>query len=86
MDKRQAASTLRCMQTLSRVQCQIRRRRIEMTKENQALQRQLLQKHAKELVNYKKMGEDVFLVLTRLGCGMVVRRARNRWLMRREPF
>ena len=49
--KRQAASTLRCMQTLSRVQCQIRTRRIRMTEENQALQRQLLQKHAKELVN-----------------------------------
>ncbi|XVF07955.1 hypothetical protein REPUB_Repub06bG0183900 [Reevesia pubescens] len=55
--KRQAASTLRCMQTLSRVQCQIRTRRIMMTEENQALQRQLLQKHAKELVNLQ-MGED----------------------------
>ncbi|XVE96751.1 hypothetical protein REPUB_Repub02eG0249700 [Reevesia pubescens] len=55
--KRQAASTLRCMQTLSRVQCQIRTRRIRMTEENQALQRQLLQKHAKELVNLQ-MGED----------------------------
>ncbi|XWS66924.1 hypothetical protein CRYUN_Cryun05aG0242400 [Craigia yunnanensis] len=55
--KRQAASTLRCMQTLSHVQCQIRMRRIEMTEENQALQRQLLQKHAKELVNLQ-MGED----------------------------
>ncbi|XVE76224.1 hypothetical protein DITRI_Ditri12bG0155900 [Diplodiscus trichospermus] len=55
--KRQAASTLRCMQTLSRVQCQIRTRRIRMTEENQALQRQLLQKHAKEIVNLQ-MGED----------------------------
>ncbi|XP_022767397.1 protein IQ-DOMAIN 1-like [Durio zibethinus] len=55
--KRQAANTLRCMQTLSRVQCQIRTRRIRMTEENQALQRQLLQKHAKELVNLQ-MGED----------------------------
>ncbi|GMI80990.1 IQ-domain 2 [Hibiscus trionum] len=55
--KRQAASTLRCMQTLSRVQCQIRTRRIRMTEENQALQRQLLQKHAKELVNLQ-MGEE----------------------------
>ncbi|XVF76496.1 hypothetical protein PTKIN_Ptkin13bG0270900 [Pterospermum kingtungense] len=55
--KRQAASTLRCMQTLSRVQCQIRMRRIRMTEENQALQRQLLQKHAKEIVN-SQMGED----------------------------
>ncbi|TYI98930.1 hypothetical protein E1A91_D01G251700v1 [Gossypium mustelinum] len=55
--KRQATSTLRCMQTLSRVQCQIRMRRIRMTEENQALQRQILQKHAKELVNLQ-MGED----------------------------
>ncbi|EOY07765.1 IQ-domain 1 [Theobroma cacao] len=55
--KRQAASTLRCMQTLSRVQCQIRTRRIRMTEENQALQRQLLQKHAKDLVNLQ-MGEE----------------------------
>ncbi|XP_022747613.1 protein IQ-DOMAIN 1-like [Durio zibethinus] len=55
--KRQAANTLRCMQMLSRVQCQIRTRRIRMTEENQALQRQLLQKHAKELVNLQ-MGED----------------------------
>ncbi|MBA0758526.1 hypothetical protein Gotri_021510 [Gossypium trilobum] len=57
MVKRQAAGTLRCMQTLSRVQCQIRLRRIRMTEENQALQRQLLQKHAKEIVNLQ-MGED----------------------------
>ncbi|XVF55429.1 hypothetical protein PTKIN_Ptkin06aG0035300 [Pterospermum kingtungense] len=55
--KRQAASTLRCMQTLSRVQCQIRTLRIRMTEENQALQRQLLQKHAKEIVNLQ-MGDD----------------------------
>ncbi|TYI44679.1 hypothetical protein ES332_A01G254500v1 [Gossypium tomentosum] len=55
--KRQVTSTLRCMQTLSRVQCQIRMRRIRMTEENQALQRQILQKHAKELVNLQ-MGED----------------------------
>ncbi|XP_017609819.1 protein IQ-DOMAIN 2-like [Gossypium arboreum] len=55
--KRQAAGTLRCMQKLSRVHCQIRLRRIRMTEENQALQRQLLQKHAKEIVNLQ-MGED----------------------------
>ncbi|KAJ4885295.1 IQ-domain 2 [Raphanus sativus] len=33
--KRQAANTLKCMQTLSRVQSQIRERRIRMSKENQ---------------------------------------------------
>ncbi|VAH98382.1 unnamed protein product [Triticum turgidum subsp. durum] len=40
--KRQATSTLRCMQTLSRVQSKIQTRRIKMAEENQALQRQLL--------------------------------------------
>lgn len=47
--KRQATITLRCMQTLARVQSQIRAMRIRMTEENQALQRQLQQKHEKEL-------------------------------------
>ncbi|XP_054801766.1 protein IQ-DOMAIN 2-like [Prosopis cineraria] len=47
--KRQATSTLRSMQTLARLQAQIRTRRIRMLEENQALQRQFLQKHAKEL-------------------------------------
>lgn len=47
--KRQAASTLRCMQTLARVQSQIRSRRIRMSEENQALQRQLQQRCEKEL-------------------------------------
>ena len=51
--KRQAANTLKCMQTLSRVQSQIRTRRIRMSEENQARQKQLLQKHAKELAGLK---------------------------------
>ncbi|MBA0838265.1 hypothetical protein Goarm_010338 [Gossypium armourianum] len=55
--RRQAAGSLRCMQTLSRMQCQIHARRTRMMEENQALQRQLLQKHAKEIVNLQ-MGED----------------------------
>ena len=49
--KRQAASTLRCMQTLARVQSQIRSRRLKMSEENQALQRQLLLKQ--ELDNFR---------------------------------
>ncbi|PWZ04069.1 Protein IQ-DOMAIN 1 [Zea mays] len=53
--KRQSASTLRCMQTLSRVQSQIRSRRAKMSEENQALQRQLLLKQ--ELENFR-MGEN----------------------------
>lgn len=51
--KRQASTTLRCMQTLARVQSQIRSRRIRMSEENQALQRQLLQKREKELENLR---------------------------------
>lgn len=47
--KRQATTTLRCMQTLSRVQSQIHARRIRMSEENQALQRQLQLKRDKEL-------------------------------------
>ncbi|MED6206659.1 hypothetical protein PIB30_029014 [Stylosanthes scabra] len=45
------------MQTLARVQGQIRSRRIRMLEENQALQRQLLQKHAKELESMR-IGEE----------------------------
>uniref|UniRef100_A0A5B7AWX8 DUF4005 domain-containing protein n=1 Tax=Davidia involucrata TaxID=16924 RepID=A0A5B7AWX8_DAVIN len=55
--KRQTANTLRCMQTLARVQSQIHSRRIRMSEENQALQRQLLQKRAKELESLQ-MGEE----------------------------
>lgn len=51
--KRQAATTLRCMQTLARVQSQIRARRMRMSEENQALQRQLQQKHEKELEKFR---------------------------------
>ncbi|CAN4125590.1 unnamed protein product [Withania somnifera] len=46
--KRQATSTLRCMQTLARVQSQVRARRIRISEENQALQRQLQQRHETE--------------------------------------
>ncbi|KAK4437725.1 protein IQ-DOMAIN 1 [Sesamum alatum] len=55
--KRQTANTLKCMQTLSRVQAQIQSRRIRMSEENRALQRQLLQKRAKELESLR-MGEE----------------------------
>ncbi|XP_029126347.1 protein IQ-DOMAIN 1 isoform X2 [Cajanus cajan] len=46
--QRQAASTLQSMQTLSRLQSQIRARKIKMSEENQTLQRQLQQKREKE--------------------------------------
>ncbi|GFY93351.1 hypothetical protein Acr_08g0017470 [Actinidia rufa] len=55
--KRQTANALKCMQTLSRVQSQIQSRRIRMSEENQALQRQLLQNRAKELARLR-IGED----------------------------
>lgn len=57
--KRQATTTLRCMQTLARVQSQVRARRIRMSEENQALQRQLQQKHDKELEKLRvSMGDE----------------------------
>lgn len=46
--KRQATNTLRCMQALSRVQSQVRSRRAQMPKENQALQKQLMLKNSKK--------------------------------------
>nr|XP_043632269.1 protein IQ-DOMAIN 3-like isoform X2 [Erigeron canadensis] len=49
--KRQATSTLKCMQTLARVQSQVRSRRIRMSEENRALQVQLLMKHEKDFNN-----------------------------------
>lgn len=55
--KRQTANALRCMQTVARVQSQIQSRRIRMSEENQALQRQLLQKRAKELASLR-IGEE----------------------------
>ncbi|CAL5322376.1 hypothetical protein CsSME_00000629 [Camellia sinensis var. sinensis] len=57
--KRQSTTTLQCMQTLARVQSQVRARRIRMREENQALQRQLQQKHEKELEKLRtSVGED----------------------------
>ncbi|KAL8259672.1 hypothetical protein R6Q59_027625 [Mikania micrantha] len=53
----QTETTLKSMQNLSRVQCQINSRRIRMFEENQALQRQLLQKQAKE-IEISQMGEE----------------------------
>ncbi|XVE75333.1 hypothetical protein DITRI_Ditri12bG0086100 [Diplodiscus trichospermus] len=53
--KRQATTSLRCMQTLARVQSQICARRIRMSEENQALQRQLQHKREKELEKLRTM-------------------------------
>lgn len=51
--KRQATTTLRCMQTMARVQSQIRARRTRMSEENETLQRQLQQKSEKELEKFR---------------------------------
>lgn len=59
--KRQTTNTLRCMQTLSRVQSQIQSRRIRMSEENQALQKQLLQKRMKELENWQVSSLNYYL-------------------------
>lgn len=54
---RQTANALKSIQNISRVQCQINSRRIRMSEENQALQRQILQKQAKELES-SQIGEE----------------------------
>lgn len=59
--KRQASNTLRCMQTLARVQSQIHFRRVRMLEENQALQKQLLQKHAKDLESLRVSSITILL-------------------------
>ncbi|KAL4015472.1 hypothetical protein IC575_023056 [Cucumis melo] len=51
--KRQVASTLKCMQTLTHLQSEIRVRRIRMSEENQALLRQLRNKREKDLEKLK---------------------------------
>lgn len=51
--KRQATTTLRSMQTLARVQSQILSRRMRFMEESQALQRQMLLKHERDLENLK---------------------------------
>ena len=47
--ERQTSSTLKCLQTLSRLQSQIQTRRTRMLDESRAVQRQLLQRRVKEL-------------------------------------
>ncbi|KAK8494987.1 hypothetical protein V6N13_030040 [Hibiscus sabdariffa] len=57
--KQQATTTLKCMQTLARVQSEICARRIRMSEENQSLQQHLQQKCERELEKLRaSMGED----------------------------
>ncbi|CAL9102453.1 unnamed protein product [Musa textilis] len=51
--KSQTTNTLHCMETMARVQTQIRSRRIRMTEENQVLQRHLQRKHEIQLAKIK---------------------------------
>ena len=46
--RRQATITLRCMQALVRVQARVRARRVRMSDEGQAVQRQLLERRQLE--------------------------------------
>ncbi|KAE9612294.1 hypothetical protein Lal_00022114 [Lupinus albus] len=55
--KRQTISTLRSIQSFAHLQTQIHSRRLRMLEETQALQKQLLQKHAKELESMR-LGEE----------------------------
>ncbi|KAI7753018.1 hypothetical protein M8C21_016773 [Ambrosia artemisiifolia] len=57
--KRQATSTLKCMQALARVQSQVRSRRVRMSEENKVVQ-QLLLKHEKELNNIRSSLGDTW--------------------------
>ncbi|KAG0463278.1 hypothetical protein HPP92_019347 [Vanilla planifolia] len=57
--KRQTTNTLHYMQTLARVQSQVRERRLKLSEENQALHKQRQLKREKELEQLKQqMGED----------------------------
>ncbi|KAL7148690.1 hypothetical protein ABFS83_06G195600 [Erythranthe nasuta] len=57
--QKQAATTLRHMQTLGRLQYEVRARRIRMSEDNSATQRQILQKREKEIEKLRlSIGED----------------------------
>lgn len=56
--KRQTTNALKCMQTLVRVQYEIQARRLRTTEENQARQRQLLEKHGKELDKLQNLQQN----------------------------
>eukprot|EP01018_Ginkgo_biloba_P023777 Gb_35033 [translate_table: standard] len=54
--RKQAASTLRCMQALVRVQARIRARRVRMSEEGQAVQRKLVERRHQESSPRKSTG------------------------------
>lgn len=67
--RRQATSTLQSMQTLARVQYQIRERRLRLSEDKQALTRQLQQKHNKDFDKVSKSNpyKDVYNFSYKLG-------------------
>lgn len=56
--KRQAITTLKCMQTVTRIQAEVRARRIRMSEENCAFQRQLQQKQHREEKSRPSIGDN----------------------------
>ncbi|KAF3329912.1 protein IQ-DOMAIN 1-like isoform X3 [Carex littledalei] len=57
LTKRQTATALKSMQSLTRVQSQVRARRIQMQEENQAMRKQLQLKHERDLERLKLSGD-----------------------------
>ncbi|KAF3329911.1 protein IQ-DOMAIN 1-like isoform X2 [Carex littledalei] len=57
LTKRQTATALKSMQSLTRVQCQVLARRIQMQEENQAMRKQLQLKHERDLERLKLSGD-----------------------------
>lgn len=51
--KQQAMTTLKCMQTIAKLQAEVRARRNRLSEENRTLQRQLQQKPEKDLEKSK---------------------------------
>lgn len=62
--RRQATSTLQSMQTLARLQYQIRERRLRLSEDKQALTRQLQQKHNKDFDKVSKSLQNFVTNLT----------------------
>lgn len=56
--RKQATVTLRCMQALVRVQARVRARRVRMSEEGQAVQRQLWQKRQQEMLTQKEETDE----------------------------
>jgi len=61
--QRQAATTLQCMQTLSRLQSQVRARKVRMSEENQALNRQMQQKREREMDKSQANVSNLYVML-----------------------